>query len=150
PYPVQVTPSQTQGASQTFTALYRASGPAINQGMFLMNTSVSGVGGVLVYFAPGSNQLLLRNDNDTAWTAGTIGTGSLSNSQVTLDLTTVSVTVSGTDVTLTLTANFKASFNGPKNIYLWTSDTSGATPPDAWRQKGTYFVNAANSAPSVV
>jgi hypothetical protein len=150
PYPVQVTPSQTQGSAQTFTALYRASGSPLNQVWFLINSTLNLAGGVLIYHGPGSDQLLLRNDANTAWQAGTIGSGVLSNGQVTLDLSTTTASSAGGDVTLSLPLIFKGSFNGPKNIYMFTADTAGNSAPDGWRLKGTYFVNSGNTAPATV
>ncbi len=151
PYPVQVTPSQSQGSSATFTAVYRGTGSsALSQAWFLINSTLSYPGGVLVYHARGTNQLLLRNDNDTAWIAGTIGSGVLTNSQVTIDLSTASVSPSGTDLTLTLPMVFKPAFNGPRSLYMFTNDVSGNAAPDGWRLKGTFFVNAGSTIPSAV
>ena len=152
PAPISSTPSQGGGAGGTFYAVYRHTSGAsqIGQAMFLVNSGPGTAGAAYLLYQPSTNTLMLRNDNDTAWTSGTIGSGgTLSNGQVSVSLAAAAASVSGTDVKLWLPLAFSNGFNGPKNIFMAAVSTSGAMPA-GWLQKGTYFVNNGNSTPQMV
>lgn len=152
PAPVSVSPSQGQGPSATFTALYRdANGVGqIREVLFLVNSSLSGVASAYVLYSPSSNTLLLRNDGDNGWTSGTVGSAAmLSNSQVTINLASVSATLSTTDLTLTVPMAFLGTFNGGKTIYMAADDLTGASPA-GWQAKGSFLVSTGNSPPEMI
>jgi hypothetical protein len=150
PVPISVTPSQGTGAQATLVAHYRHAGGAsqIANALMLVNGSVNSAGGGYLSYVAATNTLHLRNDTDTAWSGGAVGSaGVLSNGQVTIGLAGVSVSLSGTDLVLRVPIAFQPSFNGLKNIYLMALDPGGAAPA-GWLHKGTFLVNAGLTPPT--
>ncbi len=114
----------------------------------LVNGSVNGAGGGYLSYVAATNTLHLRNDTDTAWSGGVVGSaGVLSNGQVTIGLAGVSVSLSGNDLVLRVPIVFPPSFNGLKNIYLMALDPGGAAPA-GWLHKGTFLVDAGLTPPT--
>src|SRR5450755_4040670 len=91
------------------------------------NTTAMAVSGCSMTYSNGSNGLYLASDNRTSWlgplTPGSSGT--LQNSQCTLYGTGSSVSISGTQLTMTVSLSFTAAFAGTKGVYLWASDSAG-------------------------
>jgi hypothetical protein len=148
PTPVLVTPSQSGGGAQTFTALFRhTAAGSMTQMFMLINSSVSFSGGVALSFVPASNTLQLYNDNGTPGPSGVLGSaGTLSNSFVSINLAGASRSTSATDIALTIPMTFSGAFNGPKNIYLYVA--AGASAPAGFQLEGTFFVSGVNSTPT--
>jgi hypothetical protein len=152
PAPILVTPSQGQGPSATFTAVFRHAGgeSQIREVLFLVNSALTGAQGAYLMYSLASNTLSLRNDADSAWSSGVVGTsGVLSNSQVSIDLASTAVFTSATDATLSLPLIFRGAFNGAKNIYMAADDLAGASPV-GWQVKGTFLVSSGNSTPQML
>jgi hypothetical protein len=152
PQAISISPSQGTGAASGFYGLFRhASGASqISQVQIVINSALTGTQSVYVVYSPSSNTLALANDFGNGSTSGVVGSaGTLSNSQVTINLAYSAAWVTGTDVGLYFYAVFKNSFNGAKNIYMTAFDLNGASPA-GWQQKGTFLVSSGNSVPQVV
>jgi len=74
--------------------------------------------------------------------------GTRSNSQCTIDASGSSVSGSGTQLTLTVSVTFQASFSGPKNDYLiaYNNERLNST----WQQMGTWTVPAPPTVQHVI
>lgn len=87
-----------------------------------------------------SMRLALMNDGGSAWlgylTPGSAGV--LSNSQCTLIGIASSVNVSGSNVTITLSLTFSASFAGTHYVYSFTEDAAGSAA--GYRVVGSWTV----------
>lgn len=139
---VSLTPSVGSGPSgsiQTFTAVYSdypyvdqngtplGGATDISETDLDINTSAMAVAGCSIKYSDWSNGLYLANDNRTSW-LGPLTPGSsatLQNSQCTLYGTGSSVSLSDTQLTMTVAVSFTAAFAGPKNTYLWAYDNEG-------------------------
>jgi uncharacterized repeat protein (TIGR01451 family) len=133
-------------ASQTFS--YTASspnGPAdILELLALLNTSTNGVGACYIEYSPQQGAIYLYNDTGTAVTYGAPGsTGTLSNSQCTLNLAASSVVISGNNLTLNVALTFGASWAGMKNQYMVVEDRQLNIV--GWTQMGTWTVGTPSS-----
>jgi hypothetical protein len=102
-----------------------------------------------VQYYPGSNQLYLLTDDRSAWqgplTPG--GSGTLSNTQCTLNAATSSAAVGGsggTQVALTLGLTFSAAFTGVQQVWA-TAFSQVQGLPSGWQQAGTWTVNPFSS-----
>ena len=78
-------------------------------------------------------------DNAGIWGAAVpFGSGTLSNSQCTLNLAQSSATRNGTNLSLTLRLTFSGSFSGPKNLYMLAASAGGSST--GWLSRGTWTV----------
>jgi Beta-propeller repeat len=143
--PVSVTPASGSGDSQTFAFLFNdPQGYAgISTASMIINSSISGAASCYLYYVRASNAIYLANDAGTAWMTGlTPGqTGTVQNSQCSINAAGSSFTASGTSLTVNLALTFLPAYNGPKNIYMLVYDGQSS----GWLQKGTYTVNAASN-----
>jgi hypothetical protein len=151
PQAVSVTPASGTGTRQTFSFVFMdpKGYAAIRSALMLINGTLSVSSGCYLYYARASNTIYLTNDAGTAWQATpvTLGqSGTLSNSQCSVDPLNSSASGSGTNVTLNLTLNFTSSFPGPKTIY---ADVYDGTDESGWQQKGTWTVPG-SGPPTVV
>jgi hypothetical protein len=91
-------------------------------------------------YDPNSNKLWLANDQVTGWpgpiTLG--GTGTLENSQCTIDAAGSSLSVSGNTITFSLKITFNSSYSGARNVYLLAQDKAGAN--SGWVALGSWTV----------
>ena len=130
PVNVSISPNSGTGASQTFTAAFSdGNGFADLATMsILVNTSASAVNGCYVIYYRSSNAMYLVNDAGTAvlgpLTPG--GTGTVQNGQCTLTASTSSASGSGNSFSFSASLTFLAAFAGPKNMYLYATDSTGA------------------------
>ncbi len=136
---VQMSPSSGSGYTQWFQLVYSNStgGANLGGGGVLFNSSPSGAGGCWVYYAQAKNTLSLANDAGTAWTsihAG--GSGTLANSQCTVN--GGSAAVFGNYVQVSLLLTFNGSFAGSRNAYLYAVSQSGSA--SAYQRMGTWSV----------
>jgi hypothetical protein len=89
------------------------------------------------YYRP-SNTLYLLNDAGSAWPSIVVGTsGTLSNSQCSINATTTSVNVSGTDLQLTLPVTFASAYGGAKSINVYAA---GSSANSGWQTLGGWTV----------
>jgi hypothetical protein len=141
PSAVSVTPNSGSGSSQAFALLYSdTAGAASLQTVWAyFNTTLasSASNACLLYYAVGTNQINLMNDNGTAWQPATVGTATtLQNSQCSLNVGATTVVPSGNTLTLNLPLTFKPAYAGAKNVYLYATDVSG--PNSGWQQLGAW------------
>jgi uncharacterized membrane protein len=136
---VSVSPASGSGLQQTFTLHYADGVGATDLStMFVwFNTSLSAAANscFVEYSRPG-NTLYLLNDAGAAWFSATVGSGgALANSQCSINANTTSVSLSGTDLTLTLPVTFTAAYGGAKNVYLYAA---GSSANSGWQTLGTW------------
>jgi FG-GAP repeat len=124
-----ITPNAGSGMAQTFTV--QASDPDsskdVNWIRVNFNSVFSNAGGCYIHYSQAYNVLYLVNDAGNGYLGpAPIGTGTLSNSQCTLN-TGSAVVSSGNSVQLMLPLTFQAGFTGAKNIYGYATDREGVS-----------------------
>ena len=143
PAPVSVTPSSGSGFSQTFS--FVSSDPrgyaAISAVLVVVNATLASAGECYFLYYPGSNALYLANDASSGWAGSiTLGqSGTLQNSQCSINAAASSSSGSGNNLTLTVALSFQTAFAGSKNIYMDAYDGIDS----GWQQKGTWTVPGA-------
>jgi hypothetical protein len=154
PSAVSVSPYAGAGSSQTFSALYSASAGVSdldNVRIRFVPISADGPGGpgaCTVHYDPSDASVSLQNDLATSWFVGAFGSGTLSNSQCTINLAASSASASGSNLTLTLSVTFKTSFGGDKNIYMLAKSNSGLS--SGWKLRGSWTVPVQGGTPYAV
>ena len=148
PAPVSVTPGSGSGTSQTFSFVYAdpRGYAALSMARVIVNSSTSPASACYFLYYPGSNILYLANDASSGWTGwATLGqTGTLQNSQCTINAATSSSSGSGNNLTLNVALTFSAAaFSGTKNIYMDTYDGVYS----GWQQKGTWTIGSVVMGP---
>ena len=141
------TPSAS-GVGTVFTATFSGTsgGADIERAAILINASLRAVNGCEVEYQRATNTLRLRDNLALTWIGPVaVGSGSLANSQCTVNSAASSRSFSGATLTLNLNIAFSSSFNGAKTIYLNVSDTANLV--DGWKAAGSYTVGTA--APAV-
>jgi hypothetical protein len=142
PSVVSTVPSSGVGASQTFTLTVAdgAGASAIAAVYFQVNTAISVANTCMVSYSHAANGLYLLNDAGTSYqgpiTPGT--SGSLSNSQCTLNAASASVFPSGNSLILNLPLSFTSAFAGAKNTFGIAQDT--ASQWSLWNTTGSWTV----------
>src|SRR5205085_8703388 len=104
-----LTPASGSGASRTFSAPFTNPGgaAAFTSAYILINSGFNAVNSCYVQYLPASNTLYLLNDAATGWLGPiTPGTGTLQNSQCTLNGSGSSVTSVGNTLTVTSVLTF--------------------------------------------
>jgi hypothetical protein len=139
---VSVTPSSGSGATQTFSFVYSDTNGASDLGIVqvVVNASLSGYQGCYISVDPVHKTLLLLNDGATAWQGPiTLPTsGTLANSQCTINGGSSSIVLSGNNATVNLGLSFSASFGGVKNVYGYAQAAGGVN--SGWTALGTWTV----------
>jgi probable HAF family extracellular repeat protein len=144
---VSATPNFGAGTRQVFTLAY-ADTLGVGDLAFVrvrFSSSNVGPGTCTVSYSPMTGVVQLLGDNGSSWTAGTMGNGTLANSQCTLNLGSSSATPSPSTLTLVLDITFDASFAGQKNIYMLAASSEG--PNTGWQQRGTWTVMIPTTIP---
>lgn len=142
PEAVSVTPSSGSGGSQVFRFTFRdADGFTQLRWVYgLFQTSLNGANACYWRYTRAENTLWLRNDAGTAWlgpvTPGTSGT--LENNQCRLVGSTSAAAGSGTTLNVDVSIQFKTTFAGSKNVYLYAIDGMDLTSD--WQLRGTWTV----------
>ena len=143
-----VAPSSGSGNTVTFTAQYShpAGAASLVTGALLLNTTASTNFACYVSYSPATNLFTLAND-DTSTGGASVppGGGSRQNSQCALNGSGSSATLSGINLTLTVSLSFQPSFAGTKTTYLYAADASNNT---GFLAKGAWTVTVAAPAPS--
>jgi probable HAF family extracellular repeat protein len=144
---VSVSPSSGTGLSQTFTMHYW--GPFGAPGLTEAEVRIAGYpfdfGTCSAKFKTDDGTIALLNDAGTSWQSGTFGSGTLANSQCTLNLAASEATVTGNDLALALNITFGSNFMGPKNIFMRAAVTGQFI---GWYLKGTWnLIPDSNSGP---
>jgi hypothetical protein len=140
PSTVSVTPNSGSGSPQTFVFTFSDPNGAtdIVSTQIDFNASLASAGTCYFYYARSSNEIQLASDTGS-WPGGlSVGsTGTLQNSQCSLNVGASSVSASGTTLTLDLAITFKPAFAGAKNVYMLAAN---ATLNSGWVQRGTWTV----------
>ncbi len=143
-------PLAPAGPTQTFVFKYNNTGGATQFGVVnaLINQYLNGDAACYIAYSQPLNVLYLVNDQGpgSGISAGlTLGaTGSVSNSQCTVNSAGSSASISGGVLTLTLNITFKTAFLGNKVIYLAAQDQAGNST--GWITVGSTIV--AEAAPT--
>ncbi len=146
PQVVSVSPSSGSGTSQTFSFVYSDSAgvSAFNSLLALINGSLSGPGSCDVTVDPVHSYLWLLNDGASAWlgpiTLGT--TGTVQNSQCTVNGSGSSMVTTATTVTVNMAVTFQSAFAGAKIVYGNAVDNSGHSA--GWTQLGTWTIGGSS------
>lgn len=152
PGAVSVTPSSGSGLSQTFSFEYSdtTGASSLEQvNAWFTATLASAVNSCQVYYQPSTNQVNLLNNAGTVWMSGTPGaSGTLQNSQCSLNLASTTVSLNGNNLTLNLPVTFQAAYAGAKGIYLYAEDVSGAVT--GWEELGAWTVPSGTVTVSAV
>jgi uncharacterized repeat protein (TIGR01451 family) len=150
---VSVTPNSGSGAQQTFALQYSDSlGTTDLATVWVWFTSNFNTGSsahsCLLYYARPTNQIFLLNDAGTAYSSAAPGAAmTLSNSQCLLNAAAVSVTTSGTNLTVNLPLTFTAAYAGTKSAYMYAL---GSSANSGWQNNGTWTVPVTAAAVSAV
>ena len=145
--PTSVSPAAGSALSQTFTFTFtdQAGFSDLSVVDVLMNDYLDGIGACYFALAPASaasGYLYLVDDaGDGGYVSGTPmflpSSGSLTNSQCTLNGAGSSISASGNTLTLTLSITFKAAFAGNRIFYIAARSN---TQNSDWQALGTWNV----------
>ncbi len=145
PVPVSVTPNSGSGSSQTFAFAFSDTAGAadITAAQTGFNTSLAGTNSCWMYYAASTETIYLANNAGAFATGGLVvgSSGTLQNSQCTINVATSSVSFSGNTLTLSLALSFAPAFAGAKNIYMYVQN---ATLSNGFTQEGTWTVPGAS------
>lgn len=135
-----LTPASGTGSGATFVANFKDPNGAneIGRALVLINSRLAASGGCYIYVYATTRQYYMLSAAGTSWVGpGVLGSSSLSNGNCTVG-SAASVTVSGTNLSLTLPIQFGKSFAGTKNVYTNVGDLSGVWT--SWVAAGTFTV----------
>ncbi len=151
PTPVGVSPSSGSGLSQTMTFTFRDPRGWQDLGVVnvLVNSALDGRVGCFLAYARTINVLYLVNDAGDGLLPGLVlnGTGSVGNSQCTINGATTSASGTGTDLTLTLGITFQSSFAGNKIVFQAARDVVETN--SGWQALGVWQIPGAVSSISI-
>ena len=139
---VSVTPASGSGLQQTFSFRYSdTAGVGDISQLSVWVNSGSTASSCLLVWNRASNALNLYNDAGSGWLpAAQLGaSGTLSNSQCSVNAAASNASLSGTDAVLTLAMSFTSSFDGTKNVALYGL---GSSANSGWQTLGTWSVPA--------
>src|ERR1035441_3357658 len=108
----------------------------------VVNSSLSGYQACYVSIDPVHNTVLLLNDAAVVWQGPiTLPTsGTLANSQCTINGGSSSIALSGNNATVNLALSFSSSFGGVKSVYGYAQAASGLN--SGWTALGNWTVPA--------
>ncbi len=139
---MSVSPSSGSVLGQPFT--WTVSSPSgysnLSDIYALFNTAVSGVNACYIHYNRTSKLLYLADNSGANWLGGFVpgNSGTTGNSYCSIEASRSSVSASGTQLTLTVSATFQTPFSGAKNEYLFAQDNAGLN--SGWQQVGAYTV----------
>jgi hypothetical protein len=142
PAGLSVLPASGSGMSQQFT--WTASSPAgyasLTDLHALFAPSISGQNACYIRYNQTSNLLYLADNAGSTWLGALVPrtSGTASNGQCTIDAGASSVSVSGNQLTVSVSVTFQPAFSGAQNDYLIAYDQYGLN--SAWQQAGTWTV----------
>jgi hypothetical protein len=149
PTAVSVTPNSGTGTTQQFQ--FAGSSPVGYQNLLayymLIAPSFNTVNNCYMKYVSAGNLFYLMNDAGTTWSAGAQpGSGTtLSNSQCSIPMSSLTVSGSGTTLTVSPTITFTNAYAGAKNIYLDVADNQNEN--SGFQTLGTWTVGAIAEAP---
>ena len=136
-------PIAGSGLTQTFTAVFHdpIDGNNITHAQILINSALIGDSACYVGYVRAGNLLYLVDDVSPGLLGPVVpnsGSGSMQNSQCSVNGVGTTSAVSGTDLTLTVNVTFKPIFVGPKIVYAAAqTSTPGNT---GWQSRGFWKV----------
>ncbi len=148
PAAVSVTPNSGSAATQTFVFAYSDSSGAtdIVSAQMDINATLAVNRACYLFYVRGPNELFLASDTGVWQGPLTVGvSGTLGNSQCTVNAGASSASASGNNLTVSLALSFTSSFAGAKNIY---SEVQNATLDAGWVQLGAWTVPSSGSGSS--
>ena len=145
---VSIAPNTGTGVATTFTAQFTdALGATADLRRAMVRVGTSGVNACVVDYNAMTATVRLFDDAGVPGAPASFGSGTLTNSQCTLDLAQSFATPAGNDLTLNLRLIFKASFIGLQPIAMRAMSNFGTNT--GWVAKGTWNVNALVQATSI-
>jgi hypothetical protein len=146
PFAVSMTPGNGAGSQATVALQYQDTAGAADLDSVRVrfwrgegSGWQSGVNSCTVSHNPATNSVSLLNDAATDWLTGTLGTGTLTNSQCTLNLAASSASISGTNfLTLTLRIDFKPASRGVNSARMLAKTLGGIST--GWQYRGYWVV----------
>ena len=135
------------GVGTVFTATFSGTsgGADIERAGMLINSDLRAINGCEIEYQRATNTLRLRDNLALAWIGPVaVGTGSLSNSQCTVNSASSSRSFAGPVLTLNLNIAFSSTFAGAKTIYLNVSDLANLVA--GWKSSGVYTVSPGAAA----
>jgi uncharacterized repeat protein (TIGR01451 family) len=138
-----VTPNPASGTNQTFVleySVHNGRGYGDLAGVYLRGNLEAN--GCMVRYSPGTNSLYLVNDSGSGWLGPLApgSTGTLANSQCTVNGTGSSASGSGQTLTLNLSLSASATLVGTQTLYMAAADSDGSK--SGWQQRGTWTPGA--------
>ena len=145
-----VTPSSGSGTTQSFALQYSDSAGAASLATvwaaFGAASSYPAPNTCSVYYSRSASAVYLENDAATSATTAAIGTsGTLQNSQCSLNMAAITVSLNGNALIFTLAVTFNSSFSGSKSIYMWAADAGGTNT--GWQSRGSWSIPGNSSPP---
>lgn len=114
----------------------------------LLNTSISGAGGVFLWYDVPANRIWLKSDDGSKWFGGH-APGSenfISNSQCLLSCADTKATGSGPDLAISWSLMLRQPLVGKQlGEYMYTADDTGSGI--GWERMGSIFVSSAGADP---
>lgn len=149
PQVLSATPTGGTGYTQNFTFTYSDPLGAgdLASAQMIFGTSTAFKNSCYVWVKPSTGEVWLDNDGDNGWLPSIVlgRSGTLQNTQCSVNVGSSSATVSGLTYSVTLAVTFKAAYGGGKNIYGYATSANGAN--SGWQTLGAWIASA---APSVV
>jgi hypothetical protein len=147
-----ITPHTGGGVAATFVAKYSSTAGASDLASVRLRFATAsniGPGTCTVRYSGMTGVIELLNDAGTVWMPGSVGSGTLSNSQCSVNLASSTATSNANTLTLALNITFTPAFAGARNIFM---SAASATPPGTstgWLLKGTWTIGPALDAVSI-
>jgi hypothetical protein len=139
PQTVSVTPPSGSGGTQTFSLVFSDTNGAsdLTSAQMIVNPVVAGAASCYVWVDPLNNGVYLTNDTYSAWPGIVLGaTGTLQNSQCSVNAATSSVTFAGNTLTVNVSLTFAAGYAGPMNVFGYATTAGGLNT--GWQHLGTW------------
>jgi len=150
---ISLSPDFGSGASQAFTLHYSdlagAGDLSIARVRFAYNSG-DAAGTCSAWYDANAATIRLMNDAGAWGSPVPLGSGTLSNSQCTLNLASSTATLSGPDLTLVLSIAFTPAFLGPKDIFMVAGSKATAYAKTVWLPMGWWWVGPMLDAASVI
>jgi hypothetical protein len=140
PAAVSVTPNSGSGSAQTFVFAFSDSSGAtdIRSTQMDINATLAVNGACYLYYVRVYNEIYLASDTGVWQGPIPVGvSGTLQNSQCTVNAGASSATASGNNLTVSLALSFTSAFAGAKKVY---AEVENATVDAGWVQLGAWTV----------
>lgn len=149
---ISLSPQYGSGAAQAFTLQYSDLAGAGDLSIARVRfgyTSGDAAGTCSAWYDANAATIRLMNDAGVWGSPVPLGSGTLSNSQCTLNLASSTATLSGNDLTLMLNITFAPAFAGPKDIFMLAGSKATTYAKTVWLRMGTWWVGPMLDATSI-